>query len=157
MTTAAPGWYPDSYNPAFVRWWDGVGWTEHTQPAQPMAPAYPAQGTVPSFTPVAAAPQAAMPAVPAHGMPTPEAETGHAAHSPQHKMPGGKRELQAEVDRLQKIVDSMGVGQLERLRAEARMLADELPQLRHEHGDLATGGGRSAAGGLMRQTAFLNS
>jgi hypothetical protein len=34
VNTPAPGWYPDSYNPAFVRWWDGLGWTEHTQPAQ---------------------------------------------------------------------------------------------------------------------------
>ena len=29
---AAPGWYPDNHNPAFVRWWDGTRWTEHTQP-----------------------------------------------------------------------------------------------------------------------------
>ncbi|MCW2931144.1 MAG: ATPase [Actinomycetia bacterium] len=132
MTTAAPGWYPDSYNPAFVRWWDGIGWTEHTQPAQPMAPVYPAQGTVPS-------------------MPAPEAETGHPAHSPQHKMPGGKRELQAEVERLQKIVDSMGVEQLERLRAEERMLADELPRLRHEQGAL-----QAALGPLRAEAAHLS-
>jgi hypothetical protein len=136
MTTPAPGWYPDNYDPAFVRWWDGVGWTEHTQPAQHLAPVYPAQGAVPNFTPAAATPQATMPAAPAPGMPTPETQTGHPAHLPQHKMPGSKRELQAEVERLQKTVDSMGVEQLERLRAEARMLADELPRLRHERADL---------------------
>lgn len=27
-----PGWYPDTRNPAFVRWWDGAQWTDHTQP-----------------------------------------------------------------------------------------------------------------------------
>jgi hypothetical protein len=37
MTTTPPGWYPDSWNPAFVRWWDGRQWTEHVQPAQPTA------------------------------------------------------------------------------------------------------------------------
>lgn len=26
------GWYPDPQYPGFVRWWDGVGWTVHTQP-----------------------------------------------------------------------------------------------------------------------------
>jgi hypothetical protein len=29
----APGWFPDPHNPAFLRWWDGNVWTEHT--AQP--------------------------------------------------------------------------------------------------------------------------
>jgi hypothetical protein len=32
VTTHAPGWYPDNYNPAFARWWDGAQWTDHTRP-----------------------------------------------------------------------------------------------------------------------------
>jgi hypothetical protein len=27
------GWYEDAQRPGFVRWWDGVTWTEHVQPA----------------------------------------------------------------------------------------------------------------------------
>jgi hypothetical protein len=28
-----PGWYPDPQQPGFVRWWDGVRWTPHANPA----------------------------------------------------------------------------------------------------------------------------
>jgi Protein of unknown function (DUF2510) len=28
----APNWYPDSQDPAMLRWWDGHAWTPHTQP-----------------------------------------------------------------------------------------------------------------------------
>ncbi|WP_240792893.1 DUF4041 domain-containing protein [Arthrobacter crystallopoietes] len=38
MTTPA-GWYPDGQNPDVVRWWDGIQWTEHTQPVQAKQPA----------------------------------------------------------------------------------------------------------------------
>lgn len=34
--TNAPGWYPDPHTPG-LRWWDGVQWTGHVQPAQPPA------------------------------------------------------------------------------------------------------------------------
>lgn len=27
-----PGWYEDYFDPRFVRWWDGVQWTNHVQP-----------------------------------------------------------------------------------------------------------------------------
>ena len=26
-----PGWYPDPWSAAPVRWWDGRRWTEHTR------------------------------------------------------------------------------------------------------------------------------
>ena len=29
---APPGWYPDPWNPAGLRWWDGVAWQYHTAP-----------------------------------------------------------------------------------------------------------------------------
>jgi Domain of unknown function (DUF4328)/Protein of unknown function (DUF2510) len=36
-----PGWYPDPWQPARRRWWDGTSWSDHTwdpnQPAQPQA------------------------------------------------------------------------------------------------------------------------
>lgn len=31
-TNAAPGWYPDPSNPAGLRWFDGMAWTEHARP-----------------------------------------------------------------------------------------------------------------------------
>lgn len=40
-TSAAPaGWHPDPANPGGgLRWWDGVSWTDHIQPATATAPA----------------------------------------------------------------------------------------------------------------------
>jgi uncharacterized RDD family membrane protein YckC len=51
MTSAPPGWYPDSSSPGQERWWDGGAWSEATRPA-PGAPAEPptAQQSVPEPT-----------------------------------------------------------------------------------------------------------
>ncbi|ANF30382.1 hypothetical protein A0130_00615 [Leifsonia xyli] len=42
-----PGWYADPSGPGGLRYWDGVAWTQHVQPAQPVpvapAPTYPPQ------------------------------------------------------------------------------------------------------------------
>ncbi|MFE3190315.1 DUF2510 domain-containing protein [Nocardia sp. NPDC059240] len=32
VTAVQPGWYPDQYDARFLRWWDGLQWTGHTQP-----------------------------------------------------------------------------------------------------------------------------
>jgi hypothetical protein len=46
VTTPAAGWYPDPAGSSNARWWDGVTWTEHLQPAA--APASPAWGAQPA-------------------------------------------------------------------------------------------------------------
>jgi hypothetical protein len=35
-----PGWYPDPWSPAAVRWWSGRDWTSYTGPAHPVAAQY---------------------------------------------------------------------------------------------------------------------
>ncbi|MDM7829807.1 DUF2510 domain-containing protein [Cellulomonas edaphi] len=50
MSTAAPGWYAEPDNPAMLRWFDGVQWTEHRQPAMVGGPFPPAR---PSRSPAA--------------------------------------------------------------------------------------------------------
>ncbi len=32
MATPAPGWFPDPFDPARLRWWDGRQWTTHLHP-----------------------------------------------------------------------------------------------------------------------------
>lgn len=67
------GWYPDAQNPAFLRWWDGMQWTVHTQANPAFAPASTrsrfhapqgvSQGAVAPVVPVAVAPVAPVVAV----------------------------------------------------------------------------------------------
>ncbi len=58
---AAPGWYADAAEPALIRWWDGVAWTDHTQP-NPATAAQPA--AMPDDAPTAPALPAPVPAAP---------------------------------------------------------------------------------------------
>lgn len=37
----AAGWYPDPQNPTAQRYWDGIMWTDHTQPLMPSSPVPP--------------------------------------------------------------------------------------------------------------------
>lgn len=55
------GWYPDPYGEPFERWWDGAGWTEHTNTPAPAAPAEPAEPEPVAAEPVAAEPYFAEP------------------------------------------------------------------------------------------------
>ena len=32
---APAGWHIDPHDPSVLRWWDGVGWSEHTKPRDP--------------------------------------------------------------------------------------------------------------------------
>jgi seryl-tRNA synthetase len=103
------GWYPDNQDGELVRWWDGGQWTPFTQHARTAAT--PENGTT-GFTPSA---------------------TGSARHA----VPGRKRDLQAEVERLRQIVEAMGVAEQEQLRTEIGRLREELPRLREQEQALA--------------------
>ena len=47
MSATPPGWYDDGHGAR--RWWDGIEWTEHVQPAAPFtAPAAPVQAPSPT-------------------------------------------------------------------------------------------------------------
>jgi hypothetical protein len=52
---APAGWYPDPRDPRRIRWWDGTGWTETTQPAPTGAEAPPA-ATTPAAEPARRSP-----------------------------------------------------------------------------------------------------
>ena len=41
-STAAAGWHPDPHTPGHLRWWDGMQWTHHVQPAPAAAQPAPA-------------------------------------------------------------------------------------------------------------------
>lgn len=91
-----------------VRWWDGTQWTSFTQSAQPAG--------------------------------SPMKETARFAPSPagpaRRNFSGRKRDLQAEVDRLQQILDGLGMAEQEQLQAEVGRLREALPQLRRDEQEL---------------------
>ncbi|GAB3282453.1 phospholipid scramblase-related protein [Parasphingorhabdus pacifica] len=39
-----PGWYPDQADQRYVRWWDGMQWSQHVQPAAQQRPPPPQPG-----------------------------------------------------------------------------------------------------------------
>ena len=53
---AAPGWYPDPYGGAGLRWWDGVQWTQHVAGPVPAAAAYAPAAYAPAAGPAARRP-----------------------------------------------------------------------------------------------------
>lgn len=44
-TVPVAGWYEDPLSPSAVRWWDGFGWTEHTQAPAPVERFAPSRST----------------------------------------------------------------------------------------------------------------
>lgn len=142
---AATGWYPDNHDPSLMRWWDGMRWTDLTQPARPVPFGVPSQVADARGHGSGAAAAWASPAAGA----APE----------QVKTPGRKRELQAEVEQLRQVIDGFGFRQREEMQAELRRLADELPRLRHEYGQLMAvlGPMRAEVAGLAAQQAHADS
>ena len=67
--TPAPGWYADPRDPGRVRWWNGSGWTGHTQPMPGSAPAAPTPAPAPAAP--APSPWGEQPAAQQPGTPPP--------------------------------------------------------------------------------------
>lgn len=118
------GWFPDPAGDPCLRWWDGERWTENTSPL-PMA------GQVQSATPTRL-----MPMEGTVSSTNSESSTRATAVDDIGKRKGGffagRRHLEEEVDRLQQLVESMGVTEREQLRAELERLRAELPAMRLE-------------------------
>jgi uncharacterized coiled-coil DUF342 family protein len=118
LGTAVAGWYPDNQDARLLRWWDGTQWTAETQGRASPAP-------VPAVT------QAAVTAAAGAAV---TAASGSGRHE---RRPASKRDLHGEVDRLQQILDSMGVTERDQLAAEVTELQDEATRLRNEHAPLS--------------------
>ncbi|GAF50157.1 DUF4041 domain-containing protein [Rhodococcus wratislaviensis] len=114
MTTPIPpGWHPDPQGQPHLRWWDGSRWTSATQPfagTENPVPRTPASGTADIVQ----------------------------AQRPLSVFNAKKRaqELQTEVDRLQLLVDRMGLAGVSALDAESTRLSAEVARLQHEKVDL---------------------
>jgi Protein of unknown function (DUF2510) len=114
-----PGWYQDYQDAGLLRWWDGAQWTVHIQPRTGPMP--------PTMNPQFAGTTGA---APARGAVQPA--------SGRHERPSSsKRDLHAEVDRLQHALDGMGVTERDQLAAEVTWLRDEVARMRREHAELS--------------------
>lgn len=69
MTNNQPGWYPDPFGRAQVRWWSGNDWTDHVATNGQEFSDPPVPGASPAAAPAAAAPVAAAPAAAPAGKP----------------------------------------------------------------------------------------
>ena len=128
------GWYQDNQDAALLRWWDGTQWTTHAQPRA---------GSVPVSPP----PQAAGPAGAVAAAAVSQSASGrHERHS------GGRRDLQAEVDRLRQALDGLGVTEREQLAAEVTRLRDDVARLRRDEAGLS-----AVVGPLRAELAALGS
>jgi hypothetical protein len=118
--TIPAGWYQDNQDVALLRWWDGFQWTAHTQPRPATAPVQPGFQAVGAARATVAAGMA-QPGLGRHGIKS-----------------AGKRDLQAEVDRLHQELNGIGVAERAQLSAEVVRLRDEVARLRHEEVEVSS-------------------
>jgi hypothetical protein len=114
MSTPA-GWYPEHEHANFVRWWDGIQWTEHTQPRQPQ----PVQQVQQVQQPVSAQQEAG--------------QAGGAFTKPKIGLFGGKKAAEsalAEIDRLNGILNERGLLEFSELEAQRLALRQSVAQER---------------------------
>lgn len=113
------GWYTDPQEASLVRYWDGLRWTDHVQPAQPQQPVQP-QTAVPQVpVPVQQAPQ------------QPSVEQPGSGVGRKVGFFGARKTAEsalADVERLQRILDERGLlefDQIEANRDELRRTAEK--------------------------------
>lgn len=114
MSNATPAaWYADPSGQPCLRWWDGAQWTSAAVAFPPPgAPAPPPPNTW-------AAP------------PKPPSATGRHGG-----LFGGKHQIEEEIARLQKIVESTGLAERDRIQAELAALGQQVLPLRQERDEL---------------------
>ncbi|WOH20569.1 DUF4041 domain-containing protein [Paenarthrobacter sp. GOM3] len=113
------GWYTDPHEASLVRYWDGLRWTNHVQPAQPQQPVQ-TQTTVPQVpAPVHQAPQQS------------SVEQSGSGVGRKVGFFGARKTAEsalADVDRLQRILDERGLlefDEIEANRDELRRTAEK--------------------------------
>lgn len=119
-STLAPGWFPDPGGYPVLRWWDGRQWTDHTSPLT----GHNTSQVPPEYS------QTESKGPPSGGPASANENSGLS------RFFGGRRRAEAEVERLQARLDSLGVTERDALAEEVTRLQAEIPALRAEHDEL---------------------
>ncbi len=144
--TIPAGWYQDNYDAGLLRWWDGIQWTPHAQPRPAPVPG-------PGPGPGSPAPAPDSPALESDRTEAAAAASAAQPAAGRHqKHSSSRRGLQAEVDRLRRILDGMGFAEREQLAAEVAQLRDKVALLRRDEAALS-----AAAVPLRTELAALSS